>query len=422
LHLDPFERSAEEYVLMKYLVLIPDGAADWPVPALGGRTPLEAAATPNLERLARTSEVGVVRTVPPGMDPGSDVAGMSLFGSDPARYYTGRAPLEAASMGVELAPGDVAFRCNLVATGGAAPEDPAAVMVDYSAGHISTEEGRRIVADFRESPLYRERFLPAFELFPGVGYRHLLVWRGGSDQVRLTPPHDILGQRLEEHLPRGEAAPNLLGLMALAHAFLLLHPVNRDRRSAGHGAADNFWFWGAGRRPALPRFAERYGLSGAVISAVDLVNGIGVLLGLERVSVPGATGYVETNYRGKAEHALAALGRHDLVFVHIEAPDEAGHAGDPAQKVLALERIDREFLGPVLAGLAGFVEHALLVAPDHYTPVERRSHVGDPVPFLIHRSGSAQGNGAAAFTEAEAAKTGLAVDPGHTLLDRLFRR
>ncbi len=405
---------------MKYLILIPDGAADWPVPALGGKTPLEAAATPNLDRLAREGECGRVLTVPAGMDPGSDVAGMSLFGNDPARVYTGRAPLEAASMGVPLGDADVALRCNLVSTNGAAAEDPDAVMVDYSAGHIATAEGRRIIEDFRGSDIYRERYLPDFELFPGVGYRHLLVWRGGSTDARLTPPHDILGQRIAEHLPRGAAAPNLLGLMALAHPWLQLHPVNRDRRGRGVGAADSFWFWGAGRRPALQPFRERYGLSGAVISAVDLVNGIGVLLGLERVTVPGATGYVETNYRGKAEYALAAFARHDVVFVHIEAPDEAGHSGDAAQKVRALERIDAEFLGTALAGLAKLGPHRVLVAPDHYTPIARRSHVGEAVPFLVWPGPQGRASGAAGFTEAEAAKTGVYVERGHELLGRLF--
>jgi 2,3-bisphosphoglycerate-independent phosphoglycerate mutase len=405
---------------VKYLVLIPDGAAGWPVQALGGKTTLEAAAAPNLARLAREGACGRVRTVPDGMEPGSDVAGMSIFGVDPARSYTGRAPLEAASMGVALGEADVALRCNLVSTGGAAAEDDGAVMADYSAGHITTEEGRRIVEDFRETEPYRERFLPDFELFPGVGYRHLLVWRRGSTDAVLVPPHDILGQPLAAHLPRGAAAPSLLGLMALAHPWLLLHPVNRDRRHRGLPAADNFWFWGAGRRPALQPFAERHGLSGAVISAVDLVNGIGVLLGLERITVPGATGYVETNYRGKAEHALAALARHDVVFVHIEAPDEAGHSGDAADKVRAIERIDAEFLGPALAGLARLGPHRVLVAPDHYTPVARRSHVGDPVPFVIWPGPGGAGNGAAAFTEAEAAKTGLLVERGHELLGRLF--
>jgi 2,3-bisphosphoglycerate-independent phosphoglycerate mutase len=296
-------------------------------------------------------------------------------------------------------------------------------MADYSAGHITTEEGRRIVEDFRGTDVYRERFLPDFELFPGVGYRHLLVWRGGSTDAKLVPPHDILGQPLAKHLPSGPAAPNLLGLMALAHPWLLLHPVNRDRRGRGLPAADNFWFWGAGRRPALLPFRERYGRSGAVISAVDLVNGIGALLGMERVTVPGATGYVETNYRGKADFALAALARHDVVFVHIEAPDEAGHSGDAAQKVRAIERIDAEFLGPALAGLARLGPHRVLVAPDHYTPVARRSHVGDPVPFAIWSGPGAPaggGSGAAAFTEAEAAKTGLFVERGHELLGRLF--
>jgi 2,3-bisphosphoglycerate-independent phosphoglycerate mutase len=264
-------------------------------------------------------------------------------------------------------------------------------------------------------------YLPDFELFPGVGYRHLLVWRGGSTDVRLVPPHDILGQPLAEHLPHGAAAPNLLGLMARA-PLAAAAPVNRDRRGRGLGAADNFWFWGAGRRPALRPFRESFGLSGAVISAVDLVNGIGVLLGLERVTVPGATGYVETNYRGKAEHALAALARHDVVFVHIEAPDEAGHSGDATQKVQAIERIDREFLGPALAGLAKLGPHRVLVAPDHYTPIARRSHVGEAVPFLIWPPPVGQASGAAGFSEAEAARTGIFVERGHELLARLFSK
>ena len=407
---------------MKYVVLIPDGAADWPVPALGGRTPLEAAATPNLDRLAREGECGRVRTVPDGMDPGSDVAGMSLFGCDPAAVYTGRAPLEAASMGVALGDADVALRCNLVSTAGAAADAAGATMEDYSAGHITTEEGRRILEDFRGTDLYRERFLPDFELFPGVGYRHLLVWRGGSTDVKLVPPHDILGEQLAAHLPRGAAAPPLLELMAHAHPWLLRHPVNQARRGRDLAAADSFWFWGAGKRPALPLFRERFGISGAVISAVDLVNGIGVLLGLERVTVPGATGYVETNYRGKADHAIEALARHDAVFVHIEAPDEAGHSGDAAQKVLALERIDAEFLGPALAGLENLGPHRVLVAPDHYTPIARRSHVGEAVPFLIWPGPGGRASGASGFTEAEAAKTGVYVERGHELLGRLFAR
>ena len=408
---------------MKYLILIPDGAADWPVPALGGKTPLEAAATPNLDRLAREGELGRVLTVPDG-----DGAGQRRRRHEPLRRATRRASTPGGRRSRPRAwawrsgTADVALRCNLVSTGGRRRRGPRRVMVDYSAGHITTEEGRRIVEDFRGSDIYRERFLPDFELFPGVGYRHLLVWRGGSTEVRLTPPHDIIGQRLEEHLPRGAAAPNLLGLMALAHPWLRLHPVNRDRRGRGLGAADNFWFWGAGRRPALQPFHERYGLSGAVISAVDLVNGIGVLLGLERVTVPGATGYVETNYRGKAEYALAALARHDVVFVHIEAPDEAGHAGDAAQKVRAIERIDAEFLGTALAGLAKLGPHRVLVAPDHYTPIARRSHVGEAVPYLVWPGPRGQGSGAAGFTEAEAARTGMYVERGHELLGRLFSK
>jgi 2,3-bisphosphoglycerate-independent phosphoglycerate mutase len=406
---------------VKYLVLIPDGAADWPETSLGGKTPLEAARTPNLDRLVREGETGLVRTVPPGMEPGSDVANLSLFGYDPARCYTGRAPLEAASLGIELADGDVALRCNLVSTGGKSPEDPGAVMEDYSAGHISTGEGRRIIEDFRQSEGFREHFRPGLDFFPGVGYRHLLVWRDGRDGTILTPPHDILGQEVGPHLPSGEGGDLLRRLMGASADFLGTHPVNRARREEGLSTADAFWFWGAGRRPAIPTLRDLTGLSGAVISAVDLVNGIGVLAGMERISVPGATGYVDTDYGAKARFALQALERHDLVFVHIEAPDEAGHQGDAALKVRAIESVDGDFLGIVLEGLKSLGEVRMLVAPDHPTPVAKRTHTADPVPFLISPAPAGTAS-RETFDEKTAGSTGLVIEEGHRLLNRLLGR
>ncbi len=405
---------------MKYLVLIPDGAADAAVPALGGKSPLQAAKKPHLDRLARGGTMGLVRTVPAGMDPGSDVANLSLFGYDPVRYYTGRAPLEAASLGVQLQDGEIAFRCNLVSTGGLPPTDPAAVMEDYSAGHISTAESRRVIDDFLGSGIYRSLFLPDLSLYPGVGYRHLLVWLCGPDRVRLTPPHDILGERLEPYLPAGLGGKRLRELMEASFGFLSGHPVNRERRERGLPTADSFWFWGAGRRPALPLFRECHGLSGAVISAVDLVNGIGVLAGLERVSVPGATGYLDTNYDGKARHALTALRRHDLVFVHIEAPDEAGHQGDPQLKVQAIEDLDRKFLGVVLEGLEAVGGFRVLVAPDHPTPVATRTHAADPVPFVIFPAPAADQGSAGAFDEEWGRRAGHMIEEGHRLLGRFI--
>lgn len=405
---------------MKYLVLIPDGAADWPDPSLGGKTPLQAARTPHLDRLVRQGETGLVRTVPRGMEPGSDVANLSLFGYDPVRYYTGRAPLEAANLGIELGDGDVAIRCNLVSTGGESPLKGGTVMEDYSAGHISTAEARRIIEDFGRSETGRSSCGPDVELFPGVGYRHLLVWRGGDDGMEMTPPHDILGRETASHLPSGRGAERLRALMGVSAAFLREHPVNDQRRQKGLPTADTFWFWGAGRRPTLPTLKELTGLSGAVISAVDLVNGIGLLAGMERITVPGATGYVDTDYGAKAAGALEGLKRHDLVFVHIEAPDEAGHQGDASLKVRAIEAVDREFLGAVLEGLHSFGGFRILVSPDHPTPAAKRTHLADPVPFCISPSPDGQEVPQETFDEEAAGRSGLVVEEGHLLLGRLL--
>lgn len=387
---------------------------------LGGRTPLEAAKTPHMDRLASEGEVGLVRTVPDGMDPGSDVANLSLLGYDPKECYTGRAPLEAASLGIELGDDDVALRCNLVALGGLSPLADGALMEDYSAGHIGSDEARIIIEDFRETDLYREHFAPDMELFPGVGYRHLLVWRGGIDGTKMTPPHDIIGKPVSGFLPAGDGSERLKELMGLASGYLLSHPVNERRRVEGKAGADSFWFWGGGRRPRMKTLRESTGLSGAVISAVDLVNGIGVLAGLERITVPGATGYVDSNFRGKAEYALEALARHDVVFVHMEAPDEAGHQGERDLKLLAIEKVDGDFLGPLLAGLPAIGDCRMLVSPDHPTPLATRTHTADMVPFIIWPAPA--GGRTAAYHEKAAGETGLVVEEGHRLLERLMAK
>ena len=349
----------------KYIVVLMDGASGWGVKELSGRTTLEAANTPNIDYLAAHGICGWTRNVPDGMHPGSDVAILSVLGCDPKKFYTGRAPLEAASMGVELSDEDVAFRCNLVRV-----ED--GVMKDYSAGHISTDEAREVI-----ELLNRELSSDTVRFYPGVGYRHLMVWKGGSDSVECTPPHDITGQPIEQHLPRGEGAGFLLELMEASRKLLARHPK-----------ANMIWLWGQGKRPKLPRFEELYGLKGGVISAVDLIRGIGVLMGLEVIEVPGITGYIDTNYRGKAEHAIEFLRTGgDFVFIHVEAPDEAGHNRDYRAKIRAIEDIDKHIVGTIL----GWIEREkvpvrMLVLPDHPTPVELGTHTAEPVPYVMYSS------------------------------------
>ncbi|MEE9305143.1 MAG: cofactor-independent phosphoglycerate mutase, partial [bacterium] len=309
---------------MKYCVLLADGASDHPCEELGGRTPLEAADIPSMDAIAKNGITGALHTIPEGMPPGSDVGNLSVFGYDPKTSYTGRSPLEAAAMGVALAPEDVAFRCNLVTL---VVEEETLVMEDYSAGHISSEEAKELIAT-----LAREIGDKVFRFYPGVSYRHLLVWHKGLDGMVLTPPHDISDQPVAPYMPTGEGAVLLMELMSEARSLLRAHPVNKGREERGERAANSIWLWGQGRAPRLESFAERYGVEGAVISAVDLVKGIGLLAGLEFVDVPGATGYFDTNYRGKADYALEALRDKDFVYVHVEAFDEAGHLGDANKK------------------------------------------------------------------------------------------
>jgi len=347
--------------------------ADLPLEVLGGRTPLQAAEKPNMDRLARQGRSGLARTVPEGFAPGSDVANLSVLGYDPAECYTGRAPLEAAAMNVHLGPDDIAFRCNFVTIDNG-------LMKDYSAGHISTEEGQELIEAL--APL-----MPGQRLYPGVSYRNLLVLQAGA-RAECTPPHDISGQPVEEHLPRGQDSELLVALMEAARPVLERHQVNRRRIAAGKRPANAIWLWGQGPAPAMPSFAEKYGLSGAMISAVDLLKGIGRYAGLKVIDVPGATGNIDTNYQGKVDAALEALKSRDFVYLHIEAPDEAGHEGEIDLKVRAIELFDEKVVGPVLQALEKSGEDwRVLLMPDHATPISIKTHSSDPVPFTIAGSG-----------------------------------
>lgn len=384
-------------------------------PELGGLTPLQYARTPHMDMVAACGELGLLRTVPEGYPPGSDVANLSIMGYDPREYYTGRAPLEAVSMGVELGATDVAFRCNLVTLSGSEPYETR-TMVDYSAGEISSAEARELIED-----LDRKLGSDEWRFYPGISYRHLLVWAGGPSETGLTPPHDITGQVVQDYLPVGGGADVLQHLMTGSSRLLADHPVNRDRRSRGLREANSVWLWGQGRRPALPRFSDRYRVEGAAISAVDLIKGIALCAGLQSIEVEGATGNIHTNFRGKAEAALAALASGlDFVLIHVEAPDEAGHQGDLETKIRAIEEIDRQVLGIVLNGLQELGPHRVLVLPDHYTPVRTRTHSADPVPFAIMREGHQKGKSGPGFSEEAAARSGIFLPQGHELMGRFI--
>jgi len=396
---------------MKYAIIIPDGAADRPAKALVNRTPLEVARLPHMNRIAAEGRLGTVQTVPAGLSPGSDVAILSLLGYDPAKHYTGRAPLEAVARGIELGPDDWVFRCNFVTV---AEEE----MMDYSAGHIRTQEAQVLIAALEE------RFgSDSLRFYAGVGYRHLVVIKGERFGVRTTPPHDIMGQPIKRHLPKGKNAARLKELMHASREVLATHPINTVRRDLGENLATQVWLWGEGQRPTLDSFHARWNLRGAAITAVDLVRGIAKLIGWDIIEVEGATGYYDTNYAGKAAAAIAALKDHDLVVVHVEAPDEAGHNGDAREKVKALEAIDREIVGPVLAALeASGQPWRILVSPDHETPLEMRTHERQAVPFAMMGSGLPVGRSGGAMTEADARKTGMHVAVGHELMEYFLKR
>ncbi len=399
----------------KYLILIGDGMSDWPIDSLGGKTPLETAVKPNMDFMASHGALGMVQVVPKEMYPGSDVSNLSIIGYDPREVYTGRSPLEAASMGIDLADDDVAVRCNVVALKN---EGSDSEMEDFSAGHITSQEAAELLRDLEAKVGDR-----GVRFHPGISYRNLMVWPNGNDGVVTTPPHDIHGKKITQYLPKGEGAEFLLDLMEISREVFADHPVNRKRLSEGKLPGNSIWLWGQGKAPRIRPFREKYGLEGSVVAAVDLIKGIGVYCGLDVIQVPGATGYVDTNFRGKAEYALKELERKDFVLIHVEAPDEAGHNGNASDKVRAIERIDKEMLGPILARAKNGGDLALLVLPDHPTPVAIRTHAQEPVPFIFYPApASMPGSSGRRYTEAEAKATGLFVESGTRLIDHLLGR
>jgi 2,3-bisphosphoglycerate-independent phosphoglycerate mutase len=405
---------------MKYVVIVGDGMADYPIESLDGKTPLMVARTPHMDWLAKHGSLGLVRTVPEGFNPGSEIANLSIFGYDPLQYYTGRGPLEAASLGVELKKDDLAFRCNLVTLHS---QGSKAVMEDFAAGHISDAEANEIIIDLNRAIGNEET-----RFYSGVSYRHLMVMRNGVstysdlERLELTPPHDIIGQEIAPFLPENDASgKRILALMTESQRFLKEHPVNLVRKAKGLRPANSVWLWGQGRSPQMVTLRERFGIDGYVISAVHLIKGIGLLAGLEVLQVPSITGYFDTNYEGKGEYALRGLEKKDFVYVHVEAPDEAGHMGDLRLKVEAIEAFDEKVVGTILKGIKDFEKVKVMVLPDHPTPLAVRTHTADPVPFAIYsnkpREKEVHGE---TFDEESAKQSGLFIERGYELIQKFF--
>lgn len=371
---------------MKYILVLCDGMADFKIDALGGKTPLEAAKKPNIDFMAKTAMQGFVKTVPDGMKPGSDVANLSALGYDAKACYTGRSPLEALSLGIDLQPTDVALRCNLVTLSDDEPYE-AKTMIDYSSGEITTAESEMLMKSVAQSLNDN-----TFEFYPGVSYRHCLVCHNGRTDSDLTPPHDITGKKIADYLPKGYNADVYLSLMKKSAEILKSHPVNLERKRQGKRTADSIWLWGQGTKPRLQNFTERYGIKGAMISAVDLLKGIAVGSGMQSIDVEGATGTIDTNFDGKAKAALDALKDNDFCFIHLEAPDECGHQKDAKGKTRSIELIDEKIIGAIIKGLNGS-PFKMLVMPDHFTPIATGTHDATPVPFLMYSSTKELGKG-----------------------------
>ena len=394
---------------MKYAIIVMDGAADEPLEELDQQTVLEKADIPTIDWISRQGQLGMVRTIPQGYSPGSDVAILSVMGYAPERYYSGRAPLEAAARNIQTDPSDWIFRCNMVTICDG-------LMVDYSAGHIDTVQGTELIEDLQEK-IGNDQV----RFHPGVSYRHLMVHRGGSFSVKTTAPHDIIDEPVERHLPRGRGAKGLNKLMDQAHAILADHEINTVRRDLQENPVTDIWLWGQGQKPQMDDFCRKFGPNAAVITAVDLVRGLGRLMGMKIVEVEGATGYLDTNYRGKGEAAIEVLKDKDLVIVHVESPDEAAHGGLVEEKIEAIERIDHDIVEPVLKYLQGQSKSwRIMVLPDHPTPIRLRTHSDDPVPFAM--AGSDVGAvRKLTFSEANAKQSGLTIEKGDTLMEYFLK-
>jgi 2,3-bisphosphoglycerate-independent phosphoglycerate mutase len=394
--------------MTKYVIIVPDGAADEPLEQFGNKTPLESADTPNMDEISKRGRQGLVRTIPANMEAGSDVAQMSLLGYDPRRYYSGRAPIEAVALNIRLAADDWVFRCNLVTIADGK-------MADHSAGHISTAEGGSLIKELN-SHLSSEQI----RFYAGVSYRHLVVFKGLDFDVKTYPPHDYIGTAVEKILPRGKGAELLIDLMARSQQLFANHDINKVRRDLGENQVSSIWLWGQGKKALVEHFEKRFGIKGAAITAVDLVRGLAMLIGFDLIDVPGATGFIDTNYQGKGSAAIQALEKYDLVFIHIEAPDEASHSGNAAMKKKAIEQIDKHIVGPVFEALKMYESWRILIMPDHPTPIRSCAHSPQPVPFAMAGS-DISGILDMTFSEANAAKSGLKIDNGFELMEYFLK-
>jgi 2,3-bisphosphoglycerate-independent phosphoglycerate mutase len=394
--------------MTKYAIIIPDGAADEPIEQFGNKTVLEAAETPNMDKISTLGRQGIVRTVPQDMEPGSDVAQMSLLGYDPLRYYSGRAPIEAEARNIKLSANDWVFRCNLITIADGK-------MADHSAGHISTKEAGTLIEEL-QSRLGNNQL----HFYTGVSYRHLVVFKERDFDVQTYPPHDYIGKPIEKILPRGKGSEILVDLMARSQQLFRNHDINQVRYDLGENQVSSIWLWGQGKRAQMESFENRFGIRGAAITAVDLVRGLSKLIGFDLIEVPGATGFIDTNYQGKASAAIEALNKYDLVFVHIEAPDEASHEGNAELKKKAIEQIDKYIVGPVFEALQNYKSWRILVAPDHPTPVRNCAHSSEPVPFAM-AGDNIKSVLPLTFSEANAAKSGLNINNGFELMEYFLK-
>lgn len=404
---------------MKYIVMVADGMSDYPIAELGDRTPIEASKIPNMNFIAKNGIVGTASTIPKGMTPASDVANLAIMGYDPKKYYSGRGPLEAVNMGIELGIDDVAFRCNFIT-------EYKGALIDYSAGHIKTKEAEILIKALDE-----KLGTPLVKFYAGISYRHLMVVKNGRHfpldskeadlaKIKYMPPHDIAGQPIKDNLPKGRGSELLIKMMEESRSILMKCDVNKVRLDLKENPANMIWLWGQGSKPDLPLFKEKYGVGGSIISAVDLLNGIGKLIGLEPIKVPGATGYYDTNYQGKADYAIASLEKNDFVFIHVEAPDEAGHNKDIRAKIGAIENFDRFIVGSILKRFTDKDSIRMMILPDHATPISVGTHVADPIPFAIYGSGI-EADSIEVFSEKAARAGKLFFSAGWQLMDYFIK-